>query len=95
MANMKATLVARTRIVCAENAFAELALWRVSSPVAGSAHEFKYRLAYVVDGQCVVRYDNERGKSDHRHIDGVENDYRFVNLAQLLADFKNDVENRK
>ncbi len=34
---------------------------------AGSSHGFKYRLAYVVDGVCVVRYDNEVDKGDHRH----------------------------
>ena len=28
----------------------------------------KYRLALVVDGLCVLRYDNETGKGDHRHI---------------------------
>ena len=27
-----------------------------------STHQFKYRLAYIVDGICVVRYDNERKK---------------------------------
>ncbi len=61
MTNMRATLVARTRIVYAENAFAELVLWKVPAPLAGSSHGFKYRLAYVVDGVCVIRYDNEVG----------------------------------
>ena len=91
MANMKATLVARTRIVYAENAFAELALWRVSSPVAGSAHEFKYRLAYVVDGICVVRYDNEVGKGDHRHFGQRESAYSFTTPEALLAACERDI----
>jgi hypothetical protein len=47
--------------------FAELVLWSVPEPVTGSTHEFKYRLAYVVDGVCVVRYDNEVRKGDHRN----------------------------
>ena len=25
----------------------------------------KYSLAYVVEGECVLRYDNEAGKGDH------------------------------
>ena len=67
---MKAVELLRARIVFSEAEFAELALWRVPKPVAGSAHEFKYRLAYVVNGACVVRYDNEPGKGDHRHWQG-------------------------
>jgi hypothetical protein len=32
------------------------------------AHELWYRLALVVGGKCVLRYDNEAGKGDHRHV---------------------------
>jgi hypothetical protein len=88
---MKATLVARDRIVYAENAFAELVLWRVSTPVTGSSHAFKYRLAYVVDGVCVVRYDNEVGKGDHRHIGDKESVYSFTTPEALLAAFERDI----
>lgn len=91
MANMKATLVARTRVVFAENAFAELVLWKVPAPVAGSAHDFKYRLAYVVEGVCVVRYDNELGKGDHRHFGEVESKYSFSTPEALLAAFERDI----
>lgn len=45
---MKAAQILRTRVVYAEDAFAELILWRVAKPVTGSLHEYKYRLAYVV-----------------------------------------------
>ncbi len=63
---MKAVELVRTRIVYAEQAFAELVLWKLPAPLPGSAHSFKYRLAYVVEGVCVLRYDNESGKGDHR-----------------------------
>jgi hypothetical protein len=89
--NMKATLVARTRIVYAENAFAELVLWKVPLPVSGSTHAFKYRLAYVVNGVCVVRYDNEVGKGDHRHFGDKESDYSFTTPDALLAAFERDI----
>ncbi len=89
---MRATLVARTRIVYAENAFADLVLWRVPDPVKGSAHAFKYRLAYVVDGVCVIRYDNEVGKGDHRHWGSVESPYLFSTPEALLAAFEQDIE---
>ncbi len=88
---MKATLVARTRIVYDERAFAELVLWRVPTAVVGSSHEFKYRLAYVVDGVCVVRYDNEVGKGDHRHFGDRESVYSFNTPEALLAAFERDI----
>ena len=76
----------------ADDAFAELVVWDVPSPVPGSTHRFKYRLAFVVGGVCVLRYDNEAGKGDHRHDGSDERPYRFTTPAQLLADFWNDVE---
>lgn len=89
---MKATELFRQRIVYAESRFAELVLWRLPKPVAGSRHSFKYRLAYVVNEACVLRYDNEVGKGDHRHWNGKENEYEFSDPEQLLADFQNDIE---
>ena len=88
---MKAIELARARIVYSPTAFAELVLWRVPMPVAGSTHEFKYRLAYVVDGVCVLRYDNEVGKGDHRHFGGRESSYAFKSPDELIADFQRDI----
>jgi len=89
---MKATELVRQRIVYAQNKFAELVLWRLSQPLAGSKHSFKYRLAYVVNEVCVLRYDNEDGKGDHRHWGEKESDYNFTTSGQLLADFQQDIE---
>jgi hypothetical protein len=89
--NMKAELLLRERHVVAESAFVELRIWRVPAAVPGSAHEYKYALAYVVAGRCVLRYDNEAGKGDHRHIGAVETPYRFTTPEVLLADFWADV----
>ena len=50
---MNAVELLRERIVFSEKAFAELVLWHVPTPVVGSTHSFKYRLAYVVNGFCV------------------------------------------
>lgn len=91
ISNMKATLIARTRIVYSTHSFAELVLWRVPTPVTGSAHEFKYRLAYVVESVCVVRYDNEVGKGDHRHFGVSENSYKFSSPERLMLDFQKDI----
>jgi hypothetical protein len=89
---MKATELFRQRIVYSDNRFAELVLWRLPQSLAGSKHPFKYRLAYVVDEKCVLRYDNEAGKGDHKHWGGKESHYRFSTPEKLLADFQHDIE---
>ena len=88
---MKAIELVRTRIICSQTAFAELVLWQLPKPLAGSAHRFKYRLAYVIREVCVLRYDNEVGKGDHRHYDGRESAYTFSNPDNLIAAFQADI----
>lgn len=88
---MKARSLVDRRVVLAANAFAELVLWELPTPVSGSAHCYKYRLALVVGGLCVLRYDNEAGKGDHIHADGSEHPYRFDGVDRLIADFMADV----
>ena len=89
---MRVTALMRRRVVLAPDAFAEVTIWRVPQPVPPSAHGFKYRLAYVVRGECVVRYDNERGKGDHRHVGTVTTPYAFSTPDQLMADFNADIK---
>ena len=67
-------------------------IWELDAPLEPCRHPYKYRLAYVVDGVCVVRYDNERGKGDHRHVGEREETYEFSTPRQLVADFMNDVK---
>ena len=69
----------------------EIRIWRLPRQVPGSAHDLKYRMAYVVNGVCVLRYDNEAGKGDHRHVGEGEIPYNFISQAKLLYDFWNDV----
>lgn len=88
---MKAVELVQTRIVYSREAFAELALWRLATPLPGSSHRFKYRLAYVVRSKCVLRYDNESGKGDHRHLGESEAPYSFSTPEQLIADFEQDI----
>lgn len=89
---MKARLLEKSRTNLSDEAFIEIALWLLPSPVPGSAHSFKYRLALVVNGECVLRYDNERGKGDHRHIGGREEHYEFTTLEALIRAFNQDAE---
>ena len=88
---MKAVALVRRRVVVAADAFVEVAIWHVPEPVPPSTHLFKYHLAYVVQERCVLRYDNERGKGDHRHIAETEEPYTFSSPDQLMADFEADI----
>jgi hypothetical protein len=92
LTNMKATELLRRRIPYSEAAFAELVLWRLAAPLPGSVHPYKHRLAYVVDGVCLLRYDNESGKGDHRHFRGRESRYAFDSVDELLAAFQRDID---
>jgi hypothetical protein len=67
-------------------------LWHVPTPVPGSSHHFKYRLALIVNGECVMRYDNERGKGDHRHLGDLEESIEFTTLEALFDAFQADME---
>jgi len=80
------------RMLLDEISFVELVVHRVRPPVKGSPHPFKYRLAYIENGRCVIRYDNEAGKGDHRHIGRKEEPYRFSDQDQLAVDFWMDVD---
>jgi hypothetical protein len=72
--------------------FIEIVTWQLPHPVPSSEHQYKYCLAYIVDGQRAVGYDNERGKGDHKHAGNVELSYTFTNIDQLMVDFLKDVE---
>ncbi|MBK6615263.1 DUF6516 family protein [Ottowia sp.] len=91
----KAHQLIRSREVLSENSFVKRVVWLLPAPLKGSVHTLKYRLAYVVEGTCVVRYDNEASKGDHRHVGADEHPYAFTTPEQLLADFWQDVQNWK
>lgn len=89
---MGARLIVRDRIEFADDAVAHVTVWAFPHPVPGSQHSYKYRLAYVVHAACVLRYDNESGKGDHRHAGPDEAPYPFTGIRRLLDDFRNDIE---
>jgi Family of unknown function (DUF6516) len=89
----KAVPLARTKEVRDDGTIVELVIWELPEPLPPSAHSFKYRLYYGKPQEERVRYDNERGKGDHRHVAGREWTYAFVSVDQLLDDFERDVQN--
>ena len=88
----KAVLIADEKFVRDDGAIIELVVWRLPHATPDRPHAIKYRLYFGRSGKCLVRYDNEAGKGDHRHIGDKEFPYRFVSLARLRQDFESDVE---
>ena len=90
---MKATALARSKEVRDDGTIIEVVIWQLAEPLPPSAHFFKYRLFYGTALECRVRYDNERGKGDHRHVGNRELDYTFTTVDGLLDDCERDVDN--
>jgi hypothetical protein len=71
----------------------ETVIWRV--PVSAKAPDgVRYRLAFIPAGmrEPAVLYDNHHPKGHHRHVEGVQEPYRFETVDKLVRDFKADVE---
>ena len=75
-----------------DGSIVEIVIWELPEPLPPSSHRYKYRLYFGMSGTTRIRYDNERGKGDHRHIGSEEFEYSFTSVEQLLGDFKADVE---
>ena len=88
---MKAEIIVADKIVFDDGAIQEMVIWLVPTPIPPKRHGFKYRLFYGFPGQRLVAYDNERGKGDHRHIEGREESYFFADWETLSDDFLADV----
>ena len=91
---MKAELMLQERILLTAASFAAIVVWKLSASLPGSRRRFKYRLAYVVENHCVVRFDNEAGRGDHKHVGAKEAPYTFIDLQTLRADFFTEIRTR-
>lgn len=89
---MKAKLLCREKNQLEDGSILELVLWELPVKTKERPHAYKYRL-YFGDskGNCLVRYDNESGKGDHKHIKNKEIAYQFVDRDTLFEDFYRDV----
>ncbi len=87
----KAVLLLDEKVVLPDGAIMELVIWRLPRATPDRPHGLKYRLYFGRRGICLVRYDDESGKGDHRHIKGREESYRFVSVEKLRRDFETDI----
>jgi hypothetical protein len=69
----------------------ERAVWVLPEASTERPHGLKYSLFCGDATRCLVRYDNEAGKGDHRHYGDHEESYMFTTLEALLDDFQADV----
>ncbi len=89
---MKARLIFHDKVTFPDGAILEVVLWELPYKAQNQRHGFKYRLHYGLPGKTLVRYDNEKGKGDHRHIEDREERYTFKDVETIRADFIRDVE---
>ena len=90
--NMASTLILSHKKI-KNGIIIELVVWEAIPAIPGCEHPFNYRFfcGREKTGKCLVRYDNERGKGDHRHWRGGEAPYPFSKPEALFADFEQDV----
>jgi len=89
---MLAQVIFRDKYIYADEAIREMIILRLPNTDIERSHGFKYRLYYVYPDKYLVRYDNERGKGDHRHDGDREDVYTFISVEQLIQDFMADIE---
>lgn len=90
----KATLIYRLNETRLDGVKVDMVIWQLPTPTPDRPHGLKYRLWAGRDGKTLVRYDNESGKGDHKHLGeaAVEEVNCFVSLSKLVADFFADIE---
>ena len=91
---MKAKEYANQKIKLPDGSLVSVVIWELPERTEKRPHGFKYRLNYcTANGTPLIRYDNEKGKGDHKHLsDGKEEPYRFQDIDTLLDDFWRDVD---
>lgn len=90
---MAAELIFSSKFIYPDGAIREMVLWKLPKQSQANQHGFKYRLHYgYPDGRTEVRYDNEKGKGDHRHVGTREEPYTFSDVETLISDFLSDIQ---
>lgn len=89
---MKAELLLKRKYIDEDGGIVEAIIWKLPAKTSERPHGLKYRLFYGnSNGTCLVRYDNEKGKGDHKHIKDKEFPYNFTTVEKLFEDFIKDI----
>jgi hypothetical protein len=91
----RAMIVLREKRIDVAGNIVELVVWRVPATLDDTSG-VRYRLAFVRRAAAApaVLYDNHSPKGHHRHIEGVEETYQFVDLDRLRMDIGRALEKR-
>ncbi len=93
MSYMKAKQYANQKIKLPDGSLVSVVIWQLPEPSEERPHGLKYRLNYrTAAGATLIRYDNEKGKGDHKHIGNEQESYKFKDIDTLLDDFWCDVK---
>ncbi len=93
---MEAVLIKYSKDVDIDGSIQEIVIWQLPEKSPNRPHDIKYRLYFgLSDGTCLIRYDNEIRKGDHKHLREREEPYVFLSVPQLLKDFWVDIEKIK
>ena len=90
----KAILILNSKTILEDGRLIQRKIWQLASPDSSHKHGFKYSLYCGNSGVTIVRYDNESGKGDHKHVGKAEVEivYLYKSLQQLLIEFVSDIE---
>ena len=86
-----ATLVIDRKLTLEDGSIVQAVVWELPIPLKSSLHRYKYRLYFGRQGECLVRFDNEQGKGDHKHVMGEELPYLFRDIPTLLKDLRSEI----
>ena len=81
--------------VADDGSIIQMIVWRVPEAVPPTAHGFKCRLVYVVEGVRVVGFDNERARVITATSTVKSVPTFFSTVDQLIEDFITEVEKRR
>jgi hypothetical protein len=89
---MAARLLLHEKVLTGHGDLTETVVWSVPRTTAYSLG-VRYRLAFVPGGagRPAVLYDNHHPKGPHRHREGREEPYEYVDIRRLRLDFERDV----
>jgi hypothetical protein len=92
MGGKAAVLLLREKTTDEHGNLREMVIWRVRR-TRQRPDGVRYRLALILAGEQepAILYDNHHPKGHHRHIRGTEEPYPFVDVGQLIADFRAEV----
>jgi hypothetical protein len=84
---MKSRLLQKSKEEFSGGVIVETVVWELTTATLDRPHRIKYRFYCGRNGDCIVRYDNETGKGDHRHYGNHEESYCYTLLLNYWKTF--------